>query len=275
MTAPPTSAPAVVIVVPAHNESRYLPTCLASVRLASEHAERQGAVSWVKVVVVAHLCRDDTANVARAGLPTRQSGEVLEFDLPASVGRVRDLGARVGLAASAFPDCETWIFSTDADTTVSPDWISRSLAEADSAGAVAVVGVAVLDRWRGHPASQPRYDEILTAKMRFDDPVHAHDHVYGANLAVRADAYLGVGGFPRCGHGEDQRLVDALAGADYPILRTRAVEVVTSGRLDGRATGGLATLLRSMDEQDLTPEAVDGAAHRPRSMAAQEWDAAS
>jgi hypothetical protein len=63
---------------------------------------------------------------------------------------------------------------------------------------------------------------------------------------VRADAYLAVGGFPGAVHAEDQKLVDALEEAGYGIARTRRLTVTTSGRLHGRAAGGLADELRRL-----------------------------
>jgi hypothetical protein len=96
--------------------------------------------------------------------------------------------------------------------------------------------------------------------------LHRHDHVYGANLAVRADAYLDVGGFPQAVHGEDQALVDALAARGHRLLRTRDISVVTSGRLHGRARDGLAAHLLRLEEQtgsagDRPRCCQDGSAH--------------
>ncbi len=68
----------------------------------------------------------------------------------------------------------------------------------------------------------------------------------GANLAVRADAYLDCGGFPIVGHGEDQLLVDDLARRGHRVARTRNVRVRTSGRLAGRADRGLAAHLHRL-----------------------------
>jgi hypothetical protein len=73
-----------------------------------------------------------------------------------------------------------------------------------------------------------------------------HRHVYGANLGVRADAYLAVGGFPGDGAGEDHGLWTRLRAAGYPVISSAASRVTTSARLRGRAEGGLADLLRSL-----------------------------
>ena len=170
------------------------------------------------------------------------------------MGYARHLGVAAGLAALTARVTSRWIFSTDADTVVPRDWIANILAKAGGANADCVVGLARLDAWRGSAAGRVRYERVLAAKMTDG----THGHVYGANLAVRAHAYATVGGFSRHGHGEDQRLVDALQLAGYSILRTSTSVVTTSGRLDGRADDGLADLLSRLeaDAEDI-PEGTN------------------
>jgi GT2 family glycosyltransferase len=74
--------------------------------------------------------------------------------------------------------------------------------------------------------------------------------VYGANLAVRLDAYLRVGGF-RDVHGEDQDLVDRLRGAGEPVTSLLSPLVLTSARYDGRAENGLAALLERLSRSEI------------------------
>ncbi len=223
--------------------------CLTGLRVAVRHAQKRGLVTAVKVVVVAHQCTDETADIARAVVGRHLDGDVVVLDDDAWVGHVRDLGVRVGLESLPPSTAPTWILSTDADTVVGRDWITQTLTEAAAAKADCVVGLVRLDAWRGSEAARRSYERILAAKMHPLDPQHSHDHVYGANLAIRSDAYLAVGGFPTTGHGEDQRLVDALSEAGYAVVRTSTVQVTTSGRLEGRAADGLATLIRRLDEQ--------------------------
>jgi len=161
---------------------------------------------------------------------------------------VRDGGVRRALARLGRPGDHTWVLSTDADTRVGAGWVVDVLASARRVDAVAVVGLAPLDRWRGTPEGAAAYARLLAGGLRSSDPVHQHDHVYGANLAVRADAYLAVGGFPAVPHGEDQALVDRLQLSGYRLLRTAQVTVRTSGRLAARAPGGLADRLAMVEE---------------------------
>ncbi len=237
----------VVVVVPARDERQGIRTTLRTVHRSLEHARSLGLVGDAVIHVVAHRCLDDTARRASRFLRSRGCGLVTEEMTASTIGEVRDLGARLGLAALPTPALRTWVLSTDADTTVGIDWVSMILAEASRRQVVAVVGTARLDRWRGGATGKAAYDAVLASKLHGRSGDRQHDHVYGANLAVRADAYLDCGGFPHIPHGEDQQLVDRLEAAGHRLLRTRDIEVTTSGRLEGRARGGLAEFLRKLD----------------------------
>jgi hypothetical protein len=240
--------PAVVVAVPAHNEAEHIARCLTSVAVAADLAVASAVADTVSVHVVAHRCDDDTAAIARAIVGSSVRGEVAELAAHGGVGMVRDVAVRRAVKRLDRPRAETWILSTDADTVVASDWVQRALLEGGVAGAVSVVGMAALDQPPSYLAARLAYDELIAAKLTVDATgVASHGHVYGASLAVRADAYFAVGGFSHHEHGEDQRLVDALAAAGHRILRTRTWSVVTSGRTTGRAAGGLADLLSLLE----------------------------
>ncbi|MCW2837689.1 MAG: glycosyl transferase [Marmoricola sp.] len=239
----------VVAVVPAHDEEDHVASTVRSVRASLEAAERLGLVGSWDVEVVAHRCTDRTAACARRALGGH--GHVICDDTSVTVGQVRDGGVRRALDRLGTAPSTTWVLSTDADTTVPPGWVASILRAADASDVVGVVGVTSLDRWRGTERAAAAYERLLLSKLRGEDgDLHQHDHVYGANLAVRADAYIDVGGFPGAVHGEDQALVDALAAAGHRLLRTREISVVTSGRLIGRARDGLAAHLLRLEEPD-------------------------
>jgi hypothetical protein len=244
-----TVAPAVVLVVPARDEEQVIAGTLAGVRRSLTHAWRHGAVGQVALEVVAHRCRDGTATAARQAIADFPHGRVHHDDTSTTVGQVRDGGVRRGLSRLRERTDQTWVLSTDADTKVAPSWVLDILATAARDETVAVVGLADLDHWEGTVEAATKYDALLAAKMRdVSSPLHRHDHVYGANLGVRADAYLDAGGFPDVPVGEDQHLVDRLAARGHRLSRTTAVRVVTSGRLDGRAAGGLADHLAVLNQ---------------------------
>ena len=252
----------VVVVVPARDEEATIGATLRGVCASLDAARAHGLVEDAVVEVTAHRCVDATEARARAVLRGRPEGRVARDHAAATVGQVRDEAARRGLASLGGPPSRTWLLSTDADTRVGLRWVGDILREADRRSVVAVAGLARLDRWQGSAAGADAYSAVLAAKMRTEggDALHQHDHVYGANLAVRADAYLDVGGFSHTRHGEDQALLDALVAAGHPVLRTRAIAVTTSGRLRGRAAGGLAEHLARID--GLTPHSPAAAARR-------------
>ena len=237
----------VVVAVPARDEADGIGHTLTRVRQAIDHARTLGLLDDATVEVIAHRCTDATAARAWEVLGPAQAGRVVLDVYSTTVGEVRDRAARRGLAHLSTPLRQSWVLSTDADTTVGRSWVADILNAAARTGVVGVVGLAPLDRWQGTPHGAAAYARVLAAKMRLGDSRHQHDHVYGANLAVRGDAYLAVGGFSRVPHGEDQALVDALAAAGYPLLRTADIQVLTSGRLHGRAAGGLAVHLAALN----------------------------
>jgi glycosyltransferase involved in cell wall biosynthesis len=226
------------VVIPARNEELLLGRCLRSVEraLACCGLTAGGA----HVVLVADACTDRTAALGARMLAG--GGEVLMLEA-GSAGRARRCGASRALQhfASA-PRERLWLASTDADSAVPPSWIADQLALADR-GAAAVAGVVAVDSFAEHPAAvQDRFER------RYAGPSDAHPHVHGANLGVRADAYLAAGGWPDLELGEDEVLWRALAEGGWPAVSTRSIAVTTSGRGVGRARGGFADLLIALGD---------------------------
>jgi cellulose synthase/poly-beta-1,6-N-acetylglucosamine synthase-like glycosyltransferase len=226
---------AVAVVVPARDEEALVEACLASVLAALDAV----AVPSV-VVLVAHRCTDRTAERAAAVLGGR--GVVVADGSDHVVGARRH-GMDCALRHFAGTDRRAlWLLSTDADTCVPPGWVADTLGWAAD-GAAAVAGTAELDAWRGSATGLERYRRLVAERITGA----THRHAYAANLAVRADAYLGVGGWPRVRHGEDHALLAALDTAGWPVHRPAGHVVVTSGRRVARASDGLADLLARLD----------------------------
>lgn len=233
-----------LVAIPARDEERRIGPCLAAVADAARAAVAAGAVREVRVAVSAHRCRDDTARLARELLAAAplDGWLVLEDERAGTVGAARDTVIRAALDRwPALGGSDAWLFSTDADSTPPEDWMMTLLAEiaARPGPPAGARGVVELVGWERSAAAQRRYDAIIAAGLRDDD----HDHVYGANLAVRLDAYLAAGGFPDVPSGEDHALVAALRrrGEEVPGI-ARSI-VPTSGRTRARAAAGLGALL--------------------------------
>jgi hypothetical protein len=83
------------------------------------------------------------------------------------------------------------------------------------------------------------------------DPWPRHTEAAGASIAVNVAAFARAGGIPAVASGEDRAFVQALARTDGRIRHDPTIRVMVSGRIDGRAPGGMAdTIRRRMQQQD-------------------------
>lgn len=249
---------AVAVVVPARDEEDTVEACLSSVRAA---LERLPAGMATTVTMVLDRCVDRTPDRVApmlADWPGAAAVRVAEVRGTAAhtvgtgVGALRHLGVRDALARlhPLRPE-QVWLLHTDADSRVPVDWALRHVAWAGT-GAHAVAGMVDLDTPGPlSAAAVGRYDELVRARV----DGRSHDHVHGANLGVRADAYLAVGGFPPDGAGEDRALCTALRRGGHRVVAPLRPRVRTSARTTGRAGGGLADLLRALHE-DVRPPAA-------------------
>ncbi|MBD1554312.1 glycosyltransferase [Pseudomonas typographi] len=213
------------VVIPAHNEERWLEQCLLSVLAAAEHPWLAGEP--VQIMVVLDSCTDASKAICQ-----RSPIQVLEV-AARNVGTARAAGAHALIEAGA-----RWLACTDADSTVPSDWLAAQLAhQAD-----AVCGVVEIDDWSPYH---------LQVRDRYEAAYHdqdGHDHIHGANLGVTSAAYLLAGGFPALPCHEDVHLVRALEATGARIAWSRSVRVRTSARLDFRAQGGFGSYLQSLSE---------------------------
>jgi len=224
------------IVIPARNEADRIELGLQSVLAAAAAVP----VVEVRVVVVADRCDDDTGARARACLGDR--GSVITSH-HGNVGAARrDGAARVLELFTGRRLDRTWLSTTDADTSVAPCWLQSQLARADE-GWTAVAGIVRVDHFTEHGHEVER--RWRSRYVHNDDGTHPH--VHGANLGVRADAYLDVGGWPPLATAEDHELWRRLRAARWPTVATIETWVTTSGRRTGRAPEGFAGALRSLE----------------------------
>ncbi|MFB2583291.1 glycosyltransferase family 2 protein [Herbiconiux sp. P15] len=247
------------VVVPARNEEALLGACLESVIVAAE-ALPDGIPS--RIVVVLDDCTDGSSDVAHS------FGSRIRIVRTAfsNVGRARAAGVEEVLDGATSRRTH-WICSTDADSVVPRMWLRQHRAAAE-AGALLAVGRV-----------EPRPTDIDAAVLRAWNDAHRDPerHVYGANLGVRADAYLLAGGFPPLASGEDEALVQAVEALDPGLLPALGREhaagplvvellhsvVDTSGRTQGRTAGGFAGYLRLLTDRSPHPAVNPLAAERP------------
>jgi glycosyltransferase involved in cell wall biosynthesis len=226
------------VVVPAHNEQRLLPACLASLRRAAQALPGLP----VHLIVVADACRDQTAEVARRG------GAAVVRISERNVGAARAAGVREVLRRTTGQDpAHVWVATTDADTSVSARWLRQQVRYGNQ-GWDAVAGTVRVADWSGY---RPEVPSLF--RDRYGTERGPHPHVHGANLGFRAAAYLRAGGFPDLPTAEDHALVAALSASGSRIRRTRALAVVTSARRESRAPHGFGHYLAELDASALAP----------------------
>jgi glycosyltransferase involved in cell wall biosynthesis len=150
------------------------------------------------------------------------------------------------------------ILTTDADSQVASNWLSRNQEELRN-GAEAVAGRIVIPPWEGallDPSTQAiqRHDNLyrrLVAWLedRFDpqdhDPWPRHYQHFGASLAITPRTYRFVGRLPPRRCFEDIAFYQALIRHDVRLRHSNKVRVFTSARLTGRARFGLSSELTS------------------------------
>jgi hypothetical protein len=76
------------------------------------------------------------------------------------------------------------------------------------------------------------------------DPWPRHQQHSGASIAMRATVLRAAGGAPHVANGEDRALIERLRLIDARIRHAPDISVPVSGRLDGRATGGMAAAIK-------------------------------
>lgn len=256
------------MVVPARDEEERIGACLAALGAQTDLEPE----AW-ELLLVLDNCRDRTreraleAAAAHPHLclrllagPGRGSGGARAIGMNAACARLHAARRPRGLIAS-----------TDADTRVAPDWLARQL-ELSGGGARAIGGrielcpvereelaAGVLD---GHGRqSRTRFLRVLE-QVDGGPEVTDHWQFSGASMSLTAETYAEVGGLGQSIHSEDEHLERMLVEGGVPIERHLGVRVITSARLDGRATHGLARLLRELSASPAT-EGMSHGGHRP------------
>jgi glycosyltransferase involved in cell wall biosynthesis len=248
----------VVVAVPVKDEAERIADCLRA--LAWQQNSRTH-----EILLLLNNCTDGSAAVVRdlaPGLPVPV--HVVECGLSpemSNAGRARCLAMQ---HAAERAGAGGVLLTTDADGRVAPDWIAANLAAIQS-GADAVAGRAEIDpvEARAIPAHLHADDALECAYAdRLDeidwlvdpdpaDPWPRHNEDSGASIAVTCAAYRRAGGVPALALGEDRAFIDRLRRVDAAIRHAPEVRVVVSGRIDGRARGGMAdTMRRRIVHQD-------------------------
>jgi hypothetical protein len=246
-----------VVAIPARNEADRISACIQAF---ARQTRRPDAV-----LLLLNNCTDLTETIAR------NLSATLLFPLhiachtfppaAANAGNARRLAMQL---ADKIAGPAGVLLTTDADSVVADDWVEKTL-RALSTGADAVCGRVFVDPvdaalipWnlRADDALEAELTELLD-RIAFvldpdpADPWPRHTEAAGASIAVTAAAFWGTGGIPPVATGEDRAFVKLLTRMDARIRHDPAIAVTVSGRIYGRAEGGMAdTMRRRMNRQD-------------------------
>ena len=186
-------------------------------------------------LVVLDSCTDNTlALVKSAGVDYISCEEHC-------VGKARDLGIHHAIVQGA-----NWLACTDADSQVTIDWLEQQIIHITQQPTDMICGVVTVDSW-AHLTEQTQKEYVA----HYQD-IMGHYHIHGANLSFSAEAYLAVGGFPALACHEDVGLVKKFEARHYIITWSNKVRVVTSSRLQARATDGFAAFLANLEKNNLS-----------------------
>ncbi len=243
--------PDAAVAIPVRNEATRLGACLAALDMAASRYPGRTVV-----VLLLNGCNDASLDIVQ-GMTLRN----IRVDcrlvslLPgnAHVGWARRLA--FDAAIEHLCDPADLLLSTDADTEVDLDWISRNAAYLCS-GYDAVAGKALIAAHERVALSavarrrvnlitryQTALDWLRSEAADPDDPWPRHYYEGGASMALTVGAYRRIGGAPTPPFAEDRALFDHLRAVGARVRHPRDVCVFTSCRIQGRAQGGMADTL--------------------------------
>ena len=240
----------VVIAIPVRDEAARIGRLLEALADAASRCPLP-----VTAIVLANDCGDRTAAIARRFSRPSLRIEVLDIRFPdhqASAGRARRVALEFAARDAAL------LMTTDGDAIPGPDWINAAL-RATAAGADLVCGTITAQV--EHVLATPSGARIARAEGAYGALVHEIRHCLdwmagrqagsrphymesGASLAIRADAFRGIGGLPAVDSSEDRALVHRAECHGLTIRYAEDMCVRVSARLHGRAQGGMAECLR-------------------------------
>ncbi len=260
-------SPKHAIAIPVRNEAHRTVACLDKLAAQRDVGGQLFRGGLIHVVLLFNNCSDGSYAAVKHRL-ARWPMAITAHDitLPDELCHAGHARRLVNHAALRALPSDGVLFTTDADSRVPPDWITRYTTLIQD-GCDAVAGMAVLspDDHADIPASlmhrnalEERYANLLDELEAITDPlVHdpwpRHYGASGANMAVRANVLRSLHDFPATPCGEDRQLMATLERADHRVRHDTRTRVQTSGRLFGRAVGGKADTLR---HRVLVPEAA-------------------
>ncbi|ODT72802.1 MAG: hypothetical protein ABS75_03095 [Pelagibacterium sp. SCN 63-23] len=209
-------APAVTVIIPAHNEAHVIGRTLAAVEAAAHHYDGE-----VKVVVLNNNSSDDTVAATEAALAR----------LPRIRGRVVDVptpGKAVALNRGIAEVDTDYVIRIDADTQVLPKALATAMRHF-SHPQIGIVGGVPLPPGGGL-FDRARLIEVLLKHGYYQIAYGAVDGIVGVPgmfAAYRTDAVRAAGGFVQGMNGEDTDVSLRIGEMGYRIIGDPNVQYVS------------------------------------------------
>jgi GT2 family glycosyltransferase len=218
------------VIVPALDEEPWIAATLDALAVQT--------LRPLVVCVVDNGSTDGTAAVVRGAAPAFRGAGVglrLVLEPERGTGAASDTGMRLAIASGA-----TFLLRTDADSLPRPDWAARMRARLDG-GMDLVAGRIVAREDEGLTGLEYLTVAFLMKTGAFGAVIRNHRRGYrtrfrlltGSNLAVRADAYERVDGFPRARIDEvhdDRALMNKVRRVSARVTSDHAAVVASSAR---------------------------------------------
>jgi hypothetical protein len=249
-----------IVAIPARDEADRISRCLAALAVQRDRLGAPIETGSFGVLLLVNNSTDETALAARntaSRLPYPL--EVLEVSLSqnATAGGARRRAMEEAADRLRKGVGDGVLLTTDADSVVTPSWYADNMSHLEI-GVDCVAGYidAEPDEIVSHGAVflargrlEDRYLRLVAeiyalCDPRPHDPWPNHRVSSGASLAVKLAAYEAVGGMPDKALGEDGVFTALLDESGFKVRHALDVTVLTSCRLDGRASGGAADTMR-------------------------------
>jgi Glycosyl transferase family 2 len=249
-----------IVAIPARDEADRISRCLAALAMQRDRLGAPIETGSFGVLLLVNNSTDETALAARntaSRLPYPLEVVDVSLSQNATAGGARRRAMEEAADRLRKGVGDGVLLTTDADSVVSPSWYADSMSHLEL-GADCVAGYIDAE-----PAEIVSHGAVFLARGRLEDtylrlvaeiyalcdprphdPWPNHRVSSGASLAVKLAAYKAVGGMPDKALGEDGAFTALLDENGFKVRHALDVSVLTSCRLDGRASGGAADTMR-------------------------------
>jgi glycosyltransferase involved in cell wall biosynthesis len=186
----------VSVIIPARNEERSLPTCLASLLIQSEPGFALGQ-QW-EIIIVDDDSTDKTREIAAETVSTHEGVALLDAPPLDLSNRGGFTGKSNACWAGAQAAHGRHLLFTDADTIHETNDVARSLREADrhKAALLSYSPRQIVTGFWQHAVMPLVFSELASVypSKEVNDPVRSLAAANGQFILVERDAYFSVGG---------------------------------------------------------------------------------